>query len=195
MNTKPGDRILEVGVGTGMLLPHYPRDVTVVGIDLSDGMLKQARRKCAKQQLDHCHLLRGDAMQLPFAEDSFDHVMLSHVVTVVSDPVRLMKGVARVVKDNGSVIVLNHFRSRNALVGWIEKITNPLFMRLGWRSDLRLMDTLTGVPLRVESSFKMRHLDLWTIVTLKPDEASRRKTVAKSRPEPVRRARPATVGG
>jgi len=165
---KAGDRVLEIGVGTGMLLPMYPNNVTVVGIDLSDGMLKQAKQKCDEQSLSHCHLVRGDAMHLPFADHSFDHVMLAHVVSVVSDPVRLMQAAARVVKPAGTVVVLNHFRSRNALVGWVEKIANPLFMKLGWRSDLKLKDAMHDVPLRATRRFKLRKIDLWTIVVLEP---------------------------
>jgi phosphatidylethanolamine/phosphatidyl-N-methylethanolamine N-methyltransferase len=167
LRPSPGDRVLELGVGTGIMLPHYPRDIQVVGIDLSAGMLDRAQRRIDEQNLHHCHLVLGDAMHLPFAEASFDQVMLSHVVSVVSDPAKLMRWVQRMVKPGGRVVVLNHFRSNVPVLSWIERVGNPLFVKLGWRSDLSLSETLDGVDLQLEYSFKLRMLDLWTIVVLR----------------------------
>ena len=87
----PGDRVLDLGVGTGMTLPHYPSNVEVVGMDLSAGMLAKAAEKRAQQNLEHCQLVLADAMHVPFADQSFDHIVISHTISVVSDANRLLR--------------------------------------------------------------------------------------------------------
>lgn len=183
LRTRAGDRVLDIGVGTGMLLPIYPRDVTVVGMDLSGGMLAKAAAKRDEYGLNHCHLVRADAMLPPFAPASFDHIVITHTITVVSDPAKLIRWAAHLLKPRGRIIVLNHFLSTQPLVAWFEKVLNPLFMRIGWRSDLGLEDVLRGTDLQVEYRFKMRLVDLWQIIVLTHGLAS----------EPVRTAGPITV--
>lgn len=162
----PGERVLDIGVGTGMTLKHYRKDITVVGMDLSAGMLAKARKKIKRDGLDHCVLVQGDAMAPPFADHSFDHVMITHVVTVVSDPQKLMRWAQRMVKPGGRVVVLNHFLSTSPFIAWWEKILNPIFVKIGWHSDLSLEDCLRGTDLTVRYNFKMSHFDLWQIVVL-----------------------------
>ncbi len=162
----PGETVLDIGVGTGMTLKHYRRDITVVGMDLSAGMLAKARKKIQRDQLDHCVLVQGDAMAPPFADHSFDHVMITHVVSVVSDPQKLMRWARRMVKPGGRIVVLNHFLSTNPFLAWWEKTLNPIFVKIGWHSDLALEDCLQGTDLSVQYNFKMSHFDLWQIVVL-----------------------------
>ena len=61
----PGDKVLDIGVGTGMTLKHYRKDITVVGMDLSAGMLAKAQHKVQREKLHHCVLIQGDAMHPP----------------------------------------------------------------------------------------------------------------------------------
>ena len=168
MRLRPGDRVLDLGVGTGMTLGLYPRDVTVMGMDLSAGMLSRAADKCQDEQLDHCRLVRGDALLPPFAPASFDHVMISHTISVVSDPAGLLNWATRLLKPGGQIILLNHFQSAQPVVATIEKVLNPLVMKLGWRSDLSLEAALRGTQLNVEYCFKTNLIDLWRIVVLSP---------------------------
>ncbi len=161
-----GETVLDIGVGTGMTLRHYPRDITVVGMDLSQGMLAKARNKVRREGLDHCVLIQGDAMAPPFADHSFDHVMITHVVSVVSDPQKLMQWARRMVKPGGHIVVLNHFLSPNPFLAWWEKVLNPMFVKIGWRSDLALEDCLKDTGLSVQYNFKMTRVDLWQIVVL-----------------------------
>jgi len=170
LKPEPGARILDLGVGTGMTLEHYPDNVTVVGMDLSWGMLDKANHKCADHGLNHCQLVQGDGMAPPFADHSFDHIMVTHTVSVVSEPTRLMEWCRRLVKPGGKIIVLNHFRSDNPVIGTFEKVANPLCVKIGWRSDLSLEDCLEGVDLAVRYQFQLRKVDLWRIVVLTDHE-------------------------
>ena len=166
LHARPGDRILDIGVGTGMLLPLYPKDVTVVGMDLSSGMLAKAAKKRQELGLKHCGLVRADAMLPPFADASFDHIVITHTISVVSRPDRLIQWASRLLKPGGRVVLLNHFRSTHPIVAWFEKVLNPMFVKIGWRSDLPLEDVLRGEDLHVEYRFKLRLVDLWQIVVL-----------------------------
>ena len=161
-----GQRILDVGVGTGIMLPYYPPDVTVVGVDLSGGMLARAAERCRVLGLLNGMLVRADAMRPPFSEGAFDHVIISHTISVVSDPGAVLRWASRLVRPGGYVLVLNHFRSDNPVIAWFETVFNPLFVRLGWRSDLSLEEVLASSNLRLEYRFKRRLLDLWQIVVL-----------------------------
>lgn len=174
LRPRPGDRVLDLGVGTGMTLRHYPHDVTVVGIDLSGGMLRKAADKVREESLGHCRLVQGDAMRPPFADGSFDHVVISHTISVVSDPAKLLQWARRLIRPGGRIIVLNHFVSPNPAVGWLERVLNPLCVKIGWRSDLSLDECLQGSGLQVQYQFKMALLDFWQIVVLTEARPGRR---------------------
>ena len=163
---RSGQRVLDIGVGTGLTLPCYPREVHVVGLDLSAGMLARANQKCRDMKLDHCHLLRTDAMLPPFKPRSFDHVMISHTISVVSEPERLLQWARTLIRPGGRIILLNHFLSTNPLIARIERLLNPLCTKLGWRSDLSLETLLGDVDLEVQYCVKRTVMDVWWIVVL-----------------------------
>jgi phosphatidylethanolamine/phosphatidyl-N-methylethanolamine N-methyltransferase len=138
LDFRPGAKILEVGVGTGLSLRSYPRHVNVLGIDLSQDMLDQAARKYPGPAWDHIQLQQMDALHLQLPNEAFDYVMAFHVLSVVPDPQRAMREMVRVCKPQGQVVVINHFRSRNPQLARFVDWLNPLTRRLGWRSDLRV---------------------------------------------------------
>ena len=145
-----GDHVLDIGVGTGLSLAHYPAFIRVTGVDLSAGMLRQAQRKLnrglvrAGSAPGATMLVQADAMNLPFAERTFDIVFLSHVISTVADPHRCLAEALRVARDQAWVVLVNHFRSPYPLLGWLESAIDPLCRKLGWRCDLSLAELLNG---------------------------------------------------
>src|SRR5229473_3894407 len=115
MGIKPGDRVLEVGVGTGINAALYPRDCTVTGIDLSGPMLEKARDRVARKGIRNVRLLEMDAADLKFADETFDIVYAPYLISVVPDPIVVAREMRRVCRSGGRVIFLNHFRSPNSL--------------------------------------------------------------------------------
>jgi len=164
-----GERVLDLGIGTGITLEEYPAGVHIVGMDLSAGMLAKARQRAKQLDQSRASLVQGDAMRPPFAEGVFDHVLVTHTVSVVSDPPRLMRCCAELVKPGGRVVVLNHFRSEIRPIGLLEQAINPLCTRLGWRSDLTLHDCIDGCGLRLLHQFKLRRGDVWRFAVLQRD--------------------------
>jgi len=164
MDIKPGDRILDVGVGTGLSLSVFPRYCNVIGIDLSTEMLRKAKEKIEESRLDNIRVMSMDAMSVGFRDDSFDKVFISHVVSVVPDPYKVMQEVKRVCRKGGQVVVVNHFKSKNKLVETVEKIINPVCKKIGWRSDLCLNEFIDKSGLNVKEKYMLKKLDFWHIL-------------------------------
>jgi phosphatidylethanolamine/phosphatidyl-N-methylethanolamine N-methyltransferase len=161
---KTGDLVLDLGVGTGNSLEHYPDVGTIVGIDLSFGMLDKAQGKLDDDGKANVGLVQGNALHLPFGEDSFDHVFISHVISVVSDPVAVLREMQRVTKPGARVVMLNHFQSSNKMVAKIEKMVSPICTKLGWRSDLALRDLMLHTGIEIDYRYKVTTPDLWETV-------------------------------
>ncbi len=135
----PGEQVLEVGVGTGLSLPMYPEHVTVTGIDISPDMLAQAQTRKTRDRLDNvAQLAVMDAEDMAFDDDSFDKVVAMYVASVVPNPERLVDEMRRVCKPNGQIIFVNHFHSRNPILGGVESMLAPLSKQLGFRPDFSL---------------------------------------------------------
>ena len=150
LNLRPGQRVLEVGVGTGISLDAYPPYVHVVGIDPSAGMLKQAREKARDNGWGHIEVRPGDALNLEFPDNSFDWVTTFHVMTVVPDPRRMMDEMVRVCKPGGGLALINHFASDRPWLYTVGKVLNPITKHLGWTTRLRARDVLNGQKIVVE---------------------------------------------
>jgi len=135
-NDRPGQRILEVGVGTGLSLPHFRRDSRVTGIDVSAEMLEKARRRAKRLQLAHVEGLHVmDAENLEFADSSFDAVLALYVASVVPSPARLAAEMRRVCIPGGTIVVVNHFTSDNLVLRFMEKRVARLARHIGFHAD------------------------------------------------------------
>ncbi len=159
-----GDKVLEVGVGTGEALPLYPSHCEILGIDLSDGMLEHARRRVKEYGLHHVTLERMDAGAMTLPDDHFDIVMAAYVVTAVPDYRSVVNEMIRVCKPGGRIVMLNHFSNGNKVIAAVEKLISPLCKHIGFRTDLALNTVLEGTSLIVASKKKVNPLRFWHLV-------------------------------
>ncbi len=164
LGIKPGSKVLEVGIGTGISMAAYPSHCEVTGVDLAPGMLERARQKAAENGWHHIDLIEMDALNLEFPDNSFDYVTSFHVISVVPDPVRMMKEIHRVCKPEGRVVIINHFQTTLPVIGPMVGGLDPLTRRLGWSASLRLHQVFDGVPIRIKKCFKTSPLSLFTVV-------------------------------
>jgi phosphatidylethanolamine/phosphatidyl-N-methylethanolamine N-methyltransferase len=172
MNIREQDRVLDLGIGTGASLPSYPQIARIIGVDLSSGMLREARKKIAQRNMTHATVFQADAMKLPFADNTFDHVFISHVISVVSDPYKLVMEAQRVAKSGARIVIVNHFQSTNRFIALIEKWLCPLCTKLGWRSDLALQDLIKRTGVTIDYRYKLDSIDLWETVVINNDKSA-----------------------
>jgi phosphatidylethanolamine/phosphatidyl-N-methylethanolamine N-methyltransferase len=165
MEIRPGSHILEVGVGTGINASLYPRNCHITGIDLSTSMLDKARERVARERLRHVRLMEMDAAKTTFADDTFDIVYAPYLISVVPDPVKVAREMRRVCKPGGKIVILNHFRSANAVLSRVERAISPLTVHIGFKSDLDLPAFLAQAELRPESIQKVNVPRIWSLVT------------------------------
>jgi phosphatidylethanolamine/phosphatidyl-N-methylethanolamine N-methyltransferase len=164
---EPGERVLEVGVGTGLSLPYYPPDCHVTGIDISEAMLEQARERADLLKRRRVDLRLMDARQLSYPDATFHHVLAPYVISVVPEPHKVMAEIARVCKPGGTVLVVNHFQSPNRVSRFLERLLTPASQWVGFRLDLPI-ETVTGTaglePLQVQP---VNLLGLWRLIELR----------------------------
>lgn len=164
LDIQPGDRILEVGIGTGLNLSLYPPDCELVGIDISERMLEKAQAKTEELGLSNVTLKVMDAGGTDFADNEFDRALATYVISAVPDPVGVLREMRRVVKAGGTLVILNHFRSEKLLVGDLEDLLAPLCTRLGWRSNLALEPLLRQVGLTPDLITKVNLFNGWRLI-------------------------------
>ncbi len=165
MGIQPTDRILEVGVGTGINAALYPRECKVTGIDFSPSMLERAQERIARKGMTNVRLLEMDAAAMAFPDDSFDIVYAPYLISVVPDPVRVVTEMRRVCRPGGRVIILNHFRSPNFLLSRVERLISPLTVHIGFKADLDLPAFLAQADLHPLSIEKVNFPPIWSLVT------------------------------
>lgn len=178
MNIADEDLVLDLGIGTGASLNYYPNRGRIFGIDLSSGMLQQARKKIRDRGITNCTVFQADAMRLPFADNCFDHVFISHVISVVSDPVVLVREAQRVAKPGARIVIVNHFQSTNPFIAMIEKWLCPLCTKLGWRSDLVLQDLIRRTGAEIDYRYKLESIDLWETVVMNNNKSALARILA-----------------
>jgi phosphatidylethanolamine/phosphatidyl-N-methylethanolamine N-methyltransferase len=133
-----GGRILEVGVGTGISLPDYAREHRLVGVDLSEPMLRKAQTRVAEQGLSNVEALAVmDAERLELPDQSFDVVVAQYVITAVPNPEATLDEFARVTKPGGEIVLINHLGAERGPRRLFELCFAPLAHRLGWRPGFR----------------------------------------------------------
>ena len=165
MSQAPGTRVLEVGVGTGLNLSLYPRGCHVTGIDFSARMLEHAEERIAREQLD-ASLFQMDAADLRFPDDSFDVVYAPYVISVVPDPVTVLREMRRVCRPGGRLIILNHFRSTGAVLSRVERWLSPMTVHVGFRADLDREALFAEAGLTPEVVEAVNRPRIWSLVSI-----------------------------
>lgn len=168
VNSLPGTHVLEVGVGTGLALPHYRRDKRITGIDLSAEMLARARTRVATERLTNVEaLLELDAESTGFADASFDIAVAMFVASVVPHPRALMAELRRVVRPGGHILFVNHFAAERGLRWWVERTMSPASRALGWHPDFAF-DALFSAEERAQTRFSaVPPFGLFTLASLR----------------------------
>ncbi|WP_213161411.1 class I SAM-dependent methyltransferase [Kaustia mangrovi] len=175
-------RVLEVGVGTGMSLPRYRPEIEVTGIDLSPEMLAKARARVARRGLDNVAAIEEmDASDMAFEDNSFDVVVAMYVMTVVPDPERVMRELARVCRPGGEVLVVNHFSQDHGIRGAVEKGMARFAEALGWRPEFPLDTVLVCEDLELKEEQPLKPFGLFTMLRfVKTEPGAARPLAPKS---------------
>ena len=140
-------RILDIGCGRN-------KRPGAVGID-----------RVALPEVDVVHDLND--FPYPFPDGSFDHVLAPYVVSVVPEPERVMREIARVCRPGGTVVVVNHFNTGGPLLGRLERWLTPATQWIGFRMDLPVEVVTRTAGLRTESIERVNLLRMWRLIVLR----------------------------
>lgn len=163
--------MLEVGVGTGLSLPLYPKSVRVTGIDISPEMLAYAKKLVADENIENVDSLEVmDAEHTKFADNTFDSVVAMYVATVVPHPKDFVAEMQRVCKPGGHIILLNHFNDQGTLFGKGAGLLAPLTKYLGWRPNLTLEEFIRTTDVKIRNKISVNVFSLWTILVVKNEK-------------------------
>jgi phosphatidylethanolamine/phosphatidyl-N-methylethanolamine N-methyltransferase len=166
-----GGLVLDVGVGTGLELPMFDPAVSVVGVDLSEPMLRRAQSRASREKLlQVAGLCVMDATRLAFPAGHFDSVVAPYVLTVVPDPAATLDELARVVKPGGEIVLVNHVGAENGPIAWIESRLGKKSASLGWRPEFPwsiLGDWIAARPdMRLVERRRIAPLGLFTLARI-----------------------------
>jgi phosphatidylethanolamine/phosphatidyl-N-methylethanolamine N-methyltransferase len=132
--SRPGGTVLDVGVGTGLELPMFESRTRLVGVDLSEPMLRRAQRRVHRNGLSNVDgLVVMDAMRLAFPDACFDAAVAPYVLTVVPDPARTLDELLRVLKPGGEIVLVNHVGAERGPIAAMEAWLGRRSASLGWR--------------------------------------------------------------
>ena len=160
LNLKPGNHVLEVGVGTGVSLKHYPAFVKVEAIDYSEPMLVKARKRIEKDEVEaDINIQQMDAHNLEFKDNQFDHSVVAHALAVVADPDIVLMEMKRVTKSQGLIVIVNHYKEKKGIIGgaW-----NPLRKRLGLGKYVDFKEVIEECGLELISEERVNRVDTYS---------------------------------
>lgn len=163
---QPGEKVLLVGVGTGSDFPLLPQGVSAVGTDISEAMLTRAKAKLPLPGRD-ISLLQGDAMDMAFADGSFDVILMNLILSVVPDPGKCMAEALRVLQANGRIVIFDKFLPDGAKPTIRRHLANFGSTLAGTDINRRLGDILKGLPVRIVSDEPSILGGMYRVVLLK----------------------------
>jgi demethylmenaquinone methyltransferase/2-methoxy-6-polyprenyl-1,4-benzoquinol methylase len=159
--------VLEVGTGTGKNLEYYPKDCKVTAIDISPKMLEHAKKRMAG--MDNISLLVMDAEKLAFADNSFDYVITTFVLCSIPNPVAALREMRRVCKPDGLVINLEHMRSSNRMLTFLENVLNPISVFfMGVNLNRKTVENIKKAGFSVVEEKHLALRDVFRLIRSKP---------------------------
>lgn len=168
INRLPGTDVLEVGVGTGLALPHYNSDKRVTGIDLSKEMLRKARERTREDGLTNVQALHEmDAEATSFDDHAFDIAVGMFVASVVPNPRRLLAEMRRLVRPGGDILLVNHFAAAKGPRWWLERAMAPASRALGWHPDFAMDAIFSPDDLKRIEAESIPPFGVFTLVRLR----------------------------
>ncbi len=168
LQCKSGDKILEVGVGTGLSLPLYPENVEITGIDLSTDMLNIAQKRVDELKLTNVVLTQMNAELMTFEDNSFDRVVALYVASVVPNPDKLVAEMERVCKPGGELFIVNHFYNTHPVWGSMERFLSPLLTKMfGFQPCVRLDEFIEKTGIEIDEQHKVNAMGNWTFLRIK----------------------------
>ncbi len=168
LDLRENERLLIVGVGTGMELEHLPAWARGVGVDLSAGMLERARRRRAELGMRDLDLRVMDARTLDFPDESFDAVYLPLILTVVEEGARVFAEAARVAAPGGRIVVADRFWPEGRSRPPAARAASWVLGHFAMRFDRRLSEIRPGAPsLEIEDYARVAPGAFFHLVTLR----------------------------
>jgi phosphatidylethanolamine/phosphatidyl-N-methylethanolamine N-methyltransferase len=158
-------KVLEVGIGTGLTLPHYPKSCHLVGIDISAKMIEKAKERVSKmgnglkvdlEVMDACHM--------NFEDNSFDAILSPYVITTVQDPYQFCREIIRVCKPGGQIIIVNHSKDTDRFLGRLETLTSPFFAKIGFVTDLDVVSLVQSTEIEIQQIINCNIFNLHKII-------------------------------
>ena len=142
---EPGinDTVLITGIGTGLDIPHLPANPKYVGIDLTYAMLARAKKNNLQRKdiVLHC----GDAMQLPYASEIFNDIIMHLILAVVPDPVQALQEAARVLRPGGCIYIFDKFLKPGQIAP-LRRLLSLLSQHIATRTDVIFEEVLKQCP-------------------------------------------------
>jgi ubiquinone/menaquinone biosynthesis C-methylase UbiE len=155
LNRIRGDRILEVGVGTGKNLPYYPKGLRVDAIDISPRMLERAQKRASGLKIS-VMFQEMDAQELAFPDHVFDTIFATFVFCSVPDPVKGLRELRRVYKTGGRLLLMEHMRPGNPVLGFLFDRLNPVVVRMmGANINRRTLDNIRRAGWQIQSEERL----------------------------------------
>jgi phosphatidylethanolamine/phosphatidyl-N-methylethanolamine N-methyltransferase len=158
-------KVLEVGIGTGLTLQHYPKGCHIVGIDISAKMIERAKKRVAQmgnglkvdlQVMDACHMT--------FEDNTFDAILSPYVITTVQDPFKFCREIIRVCKPGGQIIIVNHSKDPDRLLGKFEALASPFFAKIGFVTDLDVVSLVKSTEIEIQKIIRCNLFNLHKII-------------------------------
>lgn len=160
------ENILEIGVGTGLMLPLYPEKIHITGVDISQAMLDQAAEKIQLDYAEYISLMKIDGENLPFADHQFSCVVIPYTYSVTPNPEKLIFEARRVCKKNGFIVIVNHFSGINSRWKFLEKLAAPLAKKIGFHSHFPYDKYIESVDWKVLKSYSVNIFNLSKVVII-----------------------------